>query len=116
MLFRYVVIQMLLWSIALIILFMIVRVPLMESGHHFMQTSLTMNESSEPVIVTGLADRRQSWMNALYHSIMCQTTLGAGDIQPISVAARIVTMIQGASTLLVFGLVLVMALLQTKDA
>lgn len=42
----------------------------------------------------------EAWGDGLYHSIMTQSTVGASDMLPASSAARLVTGLQSASTLL----------------
>ena len=117
--FGYVVFQMLLWSVLFIMVFAFARVPLMQDGKHFTQLVQTAPEESESISDSAVyqpvkADK--AWGMAWYHSVMSQTTLGCGDVQPVSTVGRLVTALQAATTLLVFGMVLLMALLFRKGS
>lgn len=118
--FSYVVIQLLLWSILFIMIFAFVRVPLMQNGDHFSEmvheTTVDDNGAERVAGVYKPVKGDKAWGLAWYHSIMSQSTLGCGDVQPVTPIARIITAVQAATTLLVFGFVLLMALLFRKSA
>lgn len=100
--FRFVVLQSLGWSALFFLGFAFVRVPLMRSSttKHFIAVGEHGNEALDP---------SQAFGNAFLHSATTQSTVGNSGILPISAGAKLITALQAASTVVIFGLILILA-------
>lgn len=91
-------VQFLVINVALLILFFLIRIPLMDDYHYIQK------------------GEGQRVINALYVSTMMQTTVGASGsvVTPNTTAARTIDTIQSLSTFLAAGIIVLIVLLKSK--